>query len=63
LTFSVFGAIIGRLMYDTKSIFEDQLEAIERSSELGITYKEDRISASKRLAELVEGGVYPKTLF
>lgn len=26
--------LIGRLMYDTKSIFEDQLEAIERSSEL-----------------------------
>lgn len=25
--------LIGRLMYDTKSIFEDQLEAIERSSE------------------------------
>jgi len=63
LTFSVFGAIIGRLMYDTKSIFEDQLEAIERSSELGITYKEDRISASKRLAELVEAGIYPKSLF
>src|SRR5213082_1428288 len=25
--------LIGRLLYDTKSIFEDQLEAIERSSE------------------------------
>ena len=34
-----------------------------QSKWFGITYKEDRISASKRLAELVEGGVYPKTLF
>ena len=24
--------LVGRLFYDTKSIFEDQLEAIERSS-------------------------------
>jgi sulfate adenylyltransferase subunit 1 len=26
--------LIGRLMYDTKTIFEDQLEALERSSRL-----------------------------
>ena len=26
--------LIGRLLYDSKSIFEDQMEAIERSSEL-----------------------------
>ena len=39
LRFSTAGSVddgkstlIGRLLYDTKSIFEDQLEAVERTS-------------------------------
>ena len=39
--------LIGRLLYDSKAIFEDQLEAVERTSrERGATRADDRTSDS-----------------
>ena len=48
--------LIGRLLYDTKSIFEDQLEAVERAStQMGAEYVEPR-AAHRRPAGRARAG-------
>ena len=48
--------LIGRLLYDSKAIFEDQLEALERTSrERGATRADDRFSEASMEDRKKEG--------
>ena len=48
--------LIGRLLYDSKAIFEDQLEAVERTSrERGATRLDDRSSEAAMERRKKEG--------
>ncbi len=38
--------LIGRLLFDSKAVFEDQYEAVERISERGATRADDQTSES-----------------